>query len=518
MYFKIYKSENDVKNDRREPKSDDQKLGVRIGLVHDTWNDYGFRTAFTVFYVTKRGQPEKIGRVKIGQFGLSKEQPTPDIPSEFNSLGSDFFSLGQDVEYYSKIAAHGNDIRDEFFSSLKDMAYNQEIFKEARDEGVTGISLLRHVTVSSVTEQYRRIADGGEKLSDFFFEYTLPPMDNKFEQGSKIVFDVRANSSPPTNVHVVIGGNGAGKTHLLNNMALAVVNGGSDVNKNGEFTGSHTNQSVYSIFANIVSVSFSAFDKFKPTSVSRNKSHGPQYTYVGLKYLGKNLAPKTPSDLQRDFTESAKICVQGARKKRWLDALRILETDRVFQSANVSELLEAEYFDENDFKKKSAKIFGSLGAGHKIVLLTITRLVETVNERTLVLLDEPEAHLHPPLIAAFTRAISNLLFHRNGVAIIATHSPIILQEVPKTCVWVISKFGDVVKFERPQIETFGENIGILTHEVFGLEVSNSGFHTLIKRAEEKSESYSELINEFRGQIGGEGRGIARILTHISGKE
>lgn len=46
-------------------------------------------------------------------------------------------------------------------------------------------------------------------------------------------------------------------------------------------------------------------------------------------------------------------------------------------------------------------------------------------------MDEPEEHLHPPLVAAFIRALSNLLTYRNGVGIVATHSPVIVQEVPK---------------------------------------------------------------------------------------
>jgi predicted ATP-dependent endonuclease of OLD family len=65
----------------------------------------------------------------------------------------------------------------------------------------------------------------------------------------------------------------------------------------------------------------------------------------------------------------------------------------------------------------------------------VTRLVESVEERTLVLLDEPESHLHPPLLSAFVRALSDLLVNRNGAAIIATHSPVVLQEVPRECVW-----------------------------------------------------------------------------------
>jgi predicted ATP-dependent endonuclease of OLD family len=72
-----------------------------------------------------------------------------------------------------------------------------------------------------------------------------------------------------------------------------------------------------------------------------------------------------------------------------------------------------------------------MSSGHAIVLLTITRLVATVEEKTLVLLDEPESHLHPPLLSAFIRALSDLLYDRNGVAIIATHSPVVLQESSK---------------------------------------------------------------------------------------
>jgi predicted ATP-dependent endonuclease of OLD family len=99
------------------------------------------------------------------------------------------------------------------------------------------------------------------------------------------------------------------------------------------------------------------------------------------------------------------------------------------------------------------------------------------------LLDEPEAHLHPPLLSAFIRALSDLLVNRNGVAIIATHSPVVLQEVPKICVWKIWRNGREVVVERPEIETFAENVGILTRKVFGLEVANSGFHKLLSESE-----------------------------------
>jgi predicted ATP-dependent endonuclease of OLD family len=99
----------------------------------------------------------------------------------------------------------------------------------------------------------------------------------------------------------------------------------------------------------------------------------------------------------------------------------------MFQESEIIKLIEIK--DEKELKDTSSEIFNKLSSGHKIVLLTITRLVETVEEKTLVMLDEPESHLHPPLLSAFIRALSELLILRNGVAIIATHSPVILQEL-----------------------------------------------------------------------------------------
>ena len=78
-----------------------------------------------------------------------------------------------------------------------------------------------------------------------------------------------------------------------------------------------------------------------------------------------------------------------------------------------------------------------MSSGHKIILLTVVNLVNFVEEKTLVIMDEPEEHLHPPLVSAFIRALSELMSYRNGVAIIATHSPVIVQEVPRRCVWKI---------------------------------------------------------------------------------
>ena len=190
------------------------------------------------------------------------------------------------------------------------------------------------------------------------------------------------------------------------------------------------------------------------------------------------------------------------RKARWQKAVQTLANDPLFAEAEVESLLD---LSEQEWEPAAEHFYSRLSSGHKIVLLTITRLVELVDERTLVLLDEPEGHLHPPLLSACMRALADLLIHRNGVAIIATHSPVVLQEVPKSCVSILRRSGSRSACGRPEIETFGENVGILTREVFGFEVTTSGFHNLLRQAVDQHQNYEAAIAHFNDQVGAEGR-------------
>ena len=96
------------------------------------------------------------------------------------------------------------------------------------------------------------------------------------------------------------------------------------------------------------------------------------------------------------------------------------------------------------------------------------------------------------------------------MAVIGTHSPVVVQEVPRSCVWKFSRL-DRRPPQRPAIETYGENVGILIHEIFGLEVRESGFHAEIEKAVRELGSYERVLAHFDGQLGGEAKGLVRIL-------
>ncbi|WP_328335992.1 MULTISPECIES: AAA family ATPase [unclassified Streptomyces] len=308
---------------------------------------------------------------------------------------------------------------------------------------------------------------------------------------------------PPTNVHALIGSNGVGKTHLLDTLARTVLADRSYPSQDSRLTDRLGHQPYP--FANLVSVGFSAFDALEPLAPTSYVG----YQYVGLKKRGQS-ALKGPSELGDEFADSASACTsQGpVRERRWREVLKRLEdTDQIFQDHQVALLADPDG-DGPDAKN----LFAPLSSGHKIVLLTLARLVEHTTERTLVLVDEPEAHLHPPLLSTFIRVLSELLLNSNGVALIATHSPVVLQETPRRAVWALRRAGADVQIDHPDIETFGENAGVITREIFSLEVTRTGFHAMIEELAWKGYDYDEILGEFEDALGAEGRALARVAV------
>lgn len=491
-------------------------------LLSDNWNDwFRYQTLYVLIIFDSLGESHQIGNVKIGQFRMQEGQPRPAIPDAFDALDDRFFSLGQDDNYYDDLNKLGPDIRDKILIALQDVARDPELFSRALEEKVTGVSLLRTVSKSAVYGQFHRIARGGARLSRYDFSYTANTQ-RAVTAPLKLSFLVEPASFPPTNIHVLIGRNGVGKTTILNNMARCIVEKETPVKEMGAFQQTTNDPLEPQLFTRLVSVTFSAFDPFEPISDRRDRSEGPRYEYIGLKRVttdkdGKPRPPKSPDDLSIEFGSSVLLCRRGAAASRWRHALEMLETDPIFREAEVADLARSEASDD-ELKAEARKLFRLLSSGHKIVLLTITRLIETVEEKTLVLLDEPEAHLHPPLLSSFVRALSDLLINRNGVAIVATHSPVVLQEVPKSCVWILRRSGLTAMAERPNIETFGENVAILTREVFGLEVTQSGFHKMLYDSVQDLKNFDDVVNKFGAELGGEARAIVQGLLAAHSNE
>jgi predicted ATPase len=489
-----------------------------VYLTIDRWNDYSFVTMFYMSVHDEYGVLHDIGNVKIGFKGQTEEVSThTTMQSPFVCLPENYFSLGDSLEYYQSLVKKlPEPTRISVLQGLRDIVYSHECFQIAETERVFGTSLMRSISLSVIKGQFKRILNDQPPLTNFKFVYKRP-QEERFA-GIDLEFEVKESSKPSTNIHAIIGRNGIGKTKLLNGMTEAITN---RENSPGKFFESATlgeSQIGGDFFSRLVSVSFSAFDPFMPPPEQGNPALGTCYYYVGLNKINEgeedNGIPRQiqiRERLNKEFCSKLSLCLsENSRKQRWIKAVETLGSDENFRVMQLPELASC---SADEFSSKAYRKIKLMSSGHAVVLLIITNLVALVEEKTLVLLDEPEGHLHPPLLSAFIRALSELLHDRNGVAIIATHSPVALQEVPASCVWKLTRSRLSMGKFRPEIETFGENVGILTREVFGLEVVKSGFHKLLENSVSRGGTFEDIMTEYGYQLGYEAQAILRAMIH-----
>lgn len=485
-----------------------------VFLKIDQWNDYSFITMFEVYAYDENCIGHDLPAIKIGFIGQTVATSTySTLEKEFDQLNENYFSVGTDVDYYRKLFTHFSaEWRENFLTRMRDVVKIPSILNMAKNQAVFETSLLRSVSINTIKNQFTRVLSGDAPPTDFHFDFFLPGTPAFAEYD--LEFLVKAGSLPSTNIHAIIGRNGVGKTTILKEMVKAISGG---ENGGGAF---YTKQAFFNsrkklgrdFFSNLVSVAFSAFDPFDLPEPNESPSDGTPYSYIGLTdYSGEDGAIlKSRKDLHKEFEDALKFCLsETQRKERWCDAIYALESDNNFAEMN---LLELAKYDLEKLSEPALKRIEKMSSGHAIAILMITQLVAKVEEKTLVLIDEPESHLHPPLLSALIRSLSRLLNKQNGVAIIATHSPVVIQEIPKSCVWKLYRERVSAEKQRPEIETFGENVGTLTREVFRLEVEKSGFHTLLSECVGSGQTYEDILARFGGSLGFEARGILRAMT------
>lgn len=474
-------------------------------LREDSWDDFGYKTTFNVEIHITRTEIREIGTTKI--IALQQESGRTPMPKAvFETLGPEYCSLGQSSDYYEELLKCGRQVFEPFLRGLSDAVFDDRIKSRFEDSDGFKTSLTRFGAAEaalsecpSLFARHRPATQVGNAPT-----FTLKTRVSETAEPITVDFDFRPNEQLPNRVIALIGYNGTGKTQLLSRLAAAVSGFGLGnkaahlANRVDRFVGTPPK------FGHVVVVSYSAFDTFQIPG--KNKSERERvdvkgeifgYVYCGLReHETKAKHPwsyrlKTTDEIHADFAKAIGRINETSVRHEFMQALLPLIKDTSFNRIGLTQLTvdsETESFVE---------LFASLSAGHKIVLNIVAQLTSFLRKssRSLVIIDEPEAHLHPPLLASLLRSVRVCLDLFDAYAVIATHSPVVLQETPSRYVRILRRFGQRSDVEEPTIETFGENIGVLTQEVFNLDDQATDWHETLKELA-RTRSLSEIEEMF----------------------
>lgn len=520
-------------------------------LEIDFWNDRGYVTTFDVFYkneVTK----EYIGKVKISKEGfyaywddkrIVDEMKADNIIKENNEivLGDTYFSLSNE-ELYKNIWNMSSKTATDILSSLKDSIYNFELYKKYKTENSFKWSLSRAYNNNYIEGPLKRLVNGEKKINyDLSFDFN----------GSILELNIDSYSNPPKNIYAIIGPNASGKTVLLKKITKLILEEKYILSSQEKIV-------------NVTYVSFSPFDDSKILNDFHTTRYQDNFNYIGLfaknkknnfkrtikskKFLLKKysgvLIKKTDNTFNIEYNLfnyfsttiiNDILYILRNRVQSDIDLLKTMVNNISYDNNikelgiielinDIEEIINNDEIDQRIRKKELINdlkgIFTSLSSGYKIVLITLITLIAKVKEQSILLIDEPELFLHPPLVLSFVNEINRILTQKNGFTLMVTHSPVVIQEIPLECVYRINRSNSVVKLlklneENIDFETYGGNISEITTGIFGLELQKTGFYKKITDCyfNEGERDYDKTLNLFDHNIGREGRILIRNLEN-----
>lgn len=358
-----------------------------ISLQPDNWDDYHFKTLWNAQLWLSSGRKVDLGQVKILKHGMTEGRvQLPHAP--FERLGDEYCSLGQAISYYETLAAadkQESGIAGAYLTAMSDAATNPAIRASFEGEPGFGTSLLRQSSAEMALEGAAAVISGqdapgaGQSLSII---YAIPGMQQPLE------FSFSEIAELPSRMHAVIGYNGVGKTRLLASLAMAfsVVREERDeasfMRRYGRVVGELPD------IAFVLAISYSAFDTFELPNFPGGPTLGLGYKYCGLRKDGSKAsqgALKSIDEIREEFHGARATAVEKLRETQLAAIFEPLLLEPSFSMAG-------RLPDLTDGRETWEEALEGFSTGHTIVLTILVHLCAHLEQRSLVLLDEPEMH------------------------------------------------------------------------------------------------------------------------------
>ncbi|RYF26789.1 MAG: hypothetical protein EOO42_00610 [Flavobacteriales bacterium] len=448
-------------------------------ISYSDWDDYSYRATVKLEYWASIDLVINFGFVRIMKRGMAVGQNILEyLPKTFTNLSDEFCSLCDRNEYYFKIKEKFPDQFNAILYALKDCAMYPRIAETFEHEMPYKRSLTRDNSAEQVARTVRFTLAGIDYNEAFKFRYDFKPpySDNTIDLDFNFAYETEAEIKH--RIYVLIGQNGAGKTRILSGIAEQL--GMEKPNRIGPLK---------PLFSKVFTLSYSIFDRFE----IQKGNHLYNYVYCGLKK--SKTEHYTDEELRTRFLASTEKITERSMVDTWRNVLSNFITEDVLQSMFTYNGIDY------SFKKNDLAAFDRLSSGQHILMYVLTEMLAEIRNNSLILYDEPETHLHPNAISELMNSLLGLVKNFNSFCIIGTHSPLIVQCVQSRNVYVVKRSENDIELRTMERETYGENLTVITEEIFGNREIEKDYLDLLTELVKKGHAYEDIVQLFERENG-----------------
>ncbi len=440
-------------------------------VFNDDWNDYSYRTWFCLYYYGDDKKQQYVGEVKIMRRG---EYNTYDVldKSFDGPLGNDYCSLGIDPDYYSIIFElfGGTVIANELLTSLRDCAYDQNIYEEFCEDDCFKSSLLREDSSEQAVKEAAFLLGGKDKTAAYSFALHFAP---EYLGGAYTDWIVRLLYDAPPFMRAVglIGNNGVGKTQMLKKLVSDLI---MEVKE----------PVALPLFRSCLAISSTPFDGYDKIKVENPRIPYKFFTIEqNSEYTEEDLLECIHIIYQRPLIHR-KSMIQ--LYKEAIDELLGNEVGGflVYNEEDETYILEKDVLHEQ---------ITVLSSGQLHILNLLTFIHAHIHLTSLLIIDEPEVHMHPQIIVSFMSMLGRILNRFRSFAVIATHSPLVVREMVGQNVYLMRTVdGGIPNVSKVAFETFGADASELYLNIFDYNERISSFYHYVNQIGKKM-NYNEAM-------------------------
>lgn len=514
-------------------------------LEKNEWDDYGYHTMYHLHATNKLTSEGTVylGYIRIMKHGqeekeiylLNKKQGKQIV---FSELPEDFVSLTTSIDVFKGLNKYLTQAERLQFIKQMHLILNEDskYYKLVHEDECFTTSLLRDTTIDNYS-----LKKGASLLMDKATYYNLQQQSIKIkfanvDETTPLNFSCLPNfqsKNIPNGVITFIGKNGSGKSTSIYSLAKLMYAYPDQRFRLKEKIGKVEPNDIG--INKLFLLSYSPFDNFVLPGIGGEdyrvileglKNNDGRFVFCGIRDVKKEFETilenpqketyeKLFEDTRLDATSLKPINVLA---DEFVKAMSTLESnversniwDKIKKKSRrnfleIEEFMNAFYNMDDENRKET---FLLLSTGYKYFFHSLAHIIAYIEEDSLILFDEPENHIHPPMLSFMINSLRSILSEYQSVMLVATHSPVIVQETFSKNVFVVRRYDGKSVISHPQIETYGANISEITSEVFDLTTDVTKYYDAFESiydkldGEENWQSLDEMVESIEKHLYG----------------